>query len=299
MDDLLKRCGVWLLAAALALIIIAAPLRLTAAPLSYSNILKNSNFCARSIAKEERRLGIPHKLLYALSIKESGRWVKEDRANITWPWTVNAGGIGKHFNNRQNAIRHVRKLRKEGQRNIDIGCMQVNLHYHPNAFKTIEAGFDPATNVAYAAKFLSALKENHGTWQLAVRHYHSANQNKSGPYQNKVFQIWNAALRNGNTGSAIADAQHHENYSPTAAIGYTKRAAKRNYGKFFAELKKKFPHRFGTLKKSGTPNNAHRAANLLAVWPPRGYAAQRRAENIARAWSFSKRSRPKPLRLSP
>ena len=125
LDDLLKRCGIWLLAAALALIIIAAPLRLTAAPLSYSNLLKNGNFCARSIAKEERRLGIPHKLLHALSIKESGRWVKKDRANITWPWTVNAGGNGRHFNNRQNAIRYVRKLQKEGQRNIDIGCMQV------------------------------------------------------------------------------------------------------------------------------------------------------------------------------
>ena len=299
LDDLLKRCGIWLLAAALALIIIAAPLRLTAAPLSYSNLLKNGNFCARSIAKEERRLGIPHRLLHALSIKESGRWVKEDRANITWPWTVNAGGNGRHFNNRQNAIRHVRKLQKEGKRNIDIGCMQINLHYHPNAFKTIEAGFDPATNVAYAAKFLSALKENHGTWQLAVRHYHSANQTKSGPYQNKVFQIWKAALRSGNTSTAIADAQENRNYSPTARIDSGKQAAKRTYGKFFAELKRKFPHRFGTSKRSGTPNRKHRAANLLAVWPPRGYAAQRRAENLARAWSFSKRSRVKPAKLSP
>ncbi len=299
MANLLKRCGIWLLAAAVALIIIAAPLRLTAAPLSYPNLLKNGNFCARSIAKEERRLGIPHKLLHALSIKESGRWIKEDRANITWPWTVNAGGTGRHFNNRQNAIQHVRKLQRKGQKNIDIGCMQINLHYHPNAFKTIEAGFDPATNVAYAAKFLSALKVNHGTWQLAVRHYHSANQTKSGPYQNKVFQIWKAALGNGNTGAAIADAQDRKNYLPTAPISFTKQASKRTYGKFFAELKRKFPHRFGTSKRSGTPNSAHRAANLLAAWPPRGYAAQRRAENLARAWSFSKRSRLKPLKLSP
>ena len=153
--------------------------------------------------------------------------------------------------------------------------------------------------MAYAAKFLSALKENHGTWHLAVRHYHSANQTKSGPYQDKVFQIWKATLRNGNTSTAIADAQEGKNFSPTARIDYGKQAAKRTYGKFFAELKRKFPHRFGTSKRSGAPNRKHRAANLLAVWPPRGYAAQRRAENLARAWSFSKRSRVKPVKLSP
>ena len=82
MVKFLKQSGIWFLALVLALLIIAAPLRLTATTLSYSNMLKNGNLCARAIAKEERRSGIPNKLLYALSIKESGRWIKKEQANI-------------------------------------------------------------------------------------------------------------------------------------------------------------------------------------------------------------------------
>jgi soluble lytic murein transglycosylase-like protein len=53
-------------------------------------------------------------------------------------------------------------------RNIDVGCMQVNLGYHGKAFADLEAAFDPATNVAYAARFLSELFSKRRSWALAV-----------------------------------------------------------------------------------------------------------------------------------
>ena len=287
MVKFLKQSGIWFLALVLALLIIAAPLRLTATTLSYSNMLKNGNLCARAIAKEERRSGIPNKLLYALSIKESGRWIKKEQANITWPWTVNAGGVGKYFNSRREAVKHVRNLQKKGQKNIDIGCMQINLHYHPSAFKSLESGFEPTKNVAYAAKFLTALKEVHGSWHLAVRYYHSANQTKSKPYQNKVFQIWNSSL--GNKKARIWDEKSRGHSLVAKNSQTTHQKPKRSDSKFFAELRRKFPNRFDTRNKSGTPNRFFKATHLIGKWPPRDYAAQRRAEYLARARSFSKR----------
>ena len=42
----------------------------------------------------------------------------------------------------------------------DVGCMQVDLYYHPDALlPRSDAAFDPATNVAYAAKFLNRAEE--------------------------------------------------------------------------------------------------------------------------------------------
>ena len=134
MGKTFKKLGGWAIAAVLALIIIVPPLRLSAAPMNYSKLFKNGNLCARAIAAEERRSGIPRNLLYAVAIKETGRWIARDQANIAWPWTVNAGGAGKHFDSRAEAIRHVRALKKKGQKNIDVGCMQIKLHYHPDAF---------------------------------------------------------------------------------------------------------------------------------------------------------------------
>jgi hypothetical protein len=37
-------------------------------------------------------------------------------------------------------------MQGEGVRSIDIGCMQINLVHHPDAFGSLEAGFDPITN---------------------------------------------------------------------------------------------------------------------------------------------------------
>ena len=56
-------------------------------------------------------------------------------------------------------MRAVRKLQRRGVRNIDVGCMQVNLRYHPKAFKSLGQAFDPRANAAYAAGFLRKLRD--------------------------------------------------------------------------------------------------------------------------------------------
>ncbi|MSO74873.1 MAG: lytic transglycosylase domain-containing protein [Alphaproteobacteria bacterium] len=73
---------------------------------------------------------------------------------------------------------------------IDVGCMQVNLAYHGDAFDRIEDALDPIKNVAYAAHLLTTLKEQHGSWSATVAAYHSSKPERATPYCQKVAETW-------------------------------------------------------------------------------------------------------------
>ncbi len=144
--------------------------------------------CARLTDRAERAHGLPTHLLSAISKVESGRWHAASGAILAWPWTVTAGGKGRFLPSKKAAIAEVERLRARGVRNIDVGCMQVNLHYHPKAFANLEEAFDPRRNVAYATRFLLDLKARWGSWTRATGNYHSNTPALSGRYRLKVFR---------------------------------------------------------------------------------------------------------------
>ncbi|MGE5537608.1 MAG: transglycosylase SLT domain-containing protein [Gemmatimonas sp.] len=151
--------------------------------------------CDEAIAWAERLTRMPERLLASVALAESGRWDPVNRAKIAWPWTVTSGGQGRFFSTKQEAIAWVRTLRARGVRNIDVGCMQVNLMHHPEAFVDLDEAFDPATNVAYAAAFLMSLFQEKRSWPVAVGLYHSATPAFHFAYRNKVQTIWNDERR--------------------------------------------------------------------------------------------------------
>jgi hypothetical protein len=146
------------------------------------------NMCGPLVRQYEATHGIPSKLLTAISLVESGR--KVGGAVVAWPWTINTHGKPYVFATKAEAIRMVRKLHQAGIRSIDVGCMQVNLKKHPDAFPNLEAAFDPATNIDYAARFLKNNKMKKGTWRGAVALYHSSIARFHLPYTQKVLKTW-------------------------------------------------------------------------------------------------------------
>ena len=146
--------------------------------------------CAGLIAAAEKREKIPDHLLAAISHAESGRAHPETGEIIAWPWTINAGGAGYYFATKAEAIAKVKQLRAKGITSIDVGCMQVNLHFHPHAFDSLDEAFDPAANVAYAAAFLRDLREANRSWSRAVMMYHSATRKFAYPYRRRVYDLW-------------------------------------------------------------------------------------------------------------
>ena len=165
------------------------------APGAVSSGPEAPELCRLASQRVERAERIPAGLLRAIGRVESGRWVKAVGTSVAWPWTVYAEGRGRYLPSKLAAIREVERLRARGIANIDVGCMQVNLGYHPDAFERLERAFDPATNTAYAGRFLAALKRETRTWSKAISHYHSRTPQFAVPYAAKVRAMWNRVRR--------------------------------------------------------------------------------------------------------
>ncbi|NQW10822.1 MAG: murein transglycosylase [Alphaproteobacteria bacterium] len=152
--------------------------------------LENHLTCITATRGAERRYQLAPHLLGAVSLTETGRWSVDHRASLAWPWTVMAEGKGRYLPSKNVAIAEVKRLQARGIENIDVGCLQINLRYHADAFDDLDAAFDPATNADYAAAFLAELKGNGGAWKDAVALYHSRDEARGSAYRQKVFDIW-------------------------------------------------------------------------------------------------------------
>ena len=148
------------------------------------------DLCGAAIARTEQARGIPRNFLRAVGLAESGRWDTRAGQGVPWPWTVTAEGEGNYYPTKAAAIAAVRRLQGRGIKSIDVGCMQVNLYWHGDAFSGLADAFEPEANVAYAADFLSRLKEERRSWQNAVGYYHSATPEFNQRYRAKVLRLW-------------------------------------------------------------------------------------------------------------
>ena len=182
--------------------------------------------CARHAHEIEIREDLPPHLLSAISKVESGRWVASRKTVSAWPWTVTSGGKGRFYATREEALDAVQALRASGRRNIDVGCMQVNLLHHPDAFEDMHAALDPASNIAYAADLLQRLKREARSWPKAIAYYHSRTPSRNGPYRRKVFRFWHDEWRQANRVDQAADLPLNEApVSTLAGFGADERQA--------------------------------------------------------------------------
>ncbi len=151
--------------------------------------------CPSLIEAAEQAMELPAHLLQSISKVESGRWNEAEGARLAWPWTVSAKGKGRYLPSKQAMLKEIRALQRRGIKSIDVGCMQVNLKYHGDAFDSLEQAVDPVHNVAYAAVFLSQLREGSRSWPKAVGHYHSQTPKLGSKYRRKVMDAWRQEKR--------------------------------------------------------------------------------------------------------
>lgn len=150
-----------------------------------------ANVCQSLVSQYEQQHGIPKNLLKAISLVESGRKLP-GQGIVAWPWTINANGTPYVFETKAEAIAKVKELQLKGIHLIDVGCMQINLKHHPDAFDNLEDAFDPEKNIAYATQFLlQKWKNQNHNWQKAVGDYHNINETIHKPYVDKVMTSLN------------------------------------------------------------------------------------------------------------
>ncbi|MBK3773595.1 lytic transglycosylase domain-containing protein [Azospirillum aestuarii] len=141
--------------------------------------------CIDAILAAEREAGVTDHMLLAMGFTEAGR-MTADRLFTVWPWTVNTEGASRYFPTREEAIAFVRAAQARGTRSIDVGCLQVNLKWHPDAFPDLETAFDPRANARYAARFLGDLHRAQGSLDAAIARYHSAQSERGTAYRERV-----------------------------------------------------------------------------------------------------------------
>ncbi len=152
--------------------------------------LEQAAQCTAAIHDADTRHDLPPGLLGAIAKTESGRPISSLGDVRAWPWTIDADGQGLFFESKAAAVAWAKQGLARGVRFMDIGCMQVNLQMHPDAFRSIEDAFDPAANADYAARYLRQLQaEAGGNWNVAVGLYHSHTPDLAAAYRERVAQV--------------------------------------------------------------------------------------------------------------
>ncbi len=151
--------------------------------------------CRSAARAFEQSANLPPGLLLAIGQVESGRTDPITGRTDPWPWSTNHAGEGHYFASAQEAIAWTAVQLATGNRSIDVGCFQVNLYYHPDAFASLAEAFDPAANARYAAALLNRLHEQAGNWPSAIALYHSADPFEGQRYGSRVIEAWTTGGR--------------------------------------------------------------------------------------------------------
>lgn len=136
-----------------------------------SGAMAAQNACEREMARAAQRYDVPLGILYAVGLTETGR------GDSLRPYALNIDGRAVYEIDKQDAVHLFKKARSNGAKLIDVGCMQINHYFHAREFPSLEAMFDPAANVSYAARFLRELHTREGSWTMAVARYHAGPNN--------------------------------------------------------------------------------------------------------------------------
>jgi len=131
----------------------------------------NTGVCESEITAAAAKYQIPAGILYSVGLTETGR------KGSLQPYAMNIEGKAYFANSVQEVLQRFAEARGQGAKLIDLGCMQINYHFHGENFASPSEMLDPRKNVEYAARFLANLHARHETWTMAVARYHAGPNN--------------------------------------------------------------------------------------------------------------------------
>jgi soluble lytic murein transglycosylase-like protein len=129
------------------------------------------NICEREMSAAADAEGVPIGVLYAVGLTETGR------KGSLHPYALNIEGKAVFATSREDALAEFARAKRRGKKLIDLGCMQINHHYHGGKFASVAHMLEPRDNVRYAARFLKELRVREGNWTMAVARYHAGPNN--------------------------------------------------------------------------------------------------------------------------
>lgn len=138
---------------------------------SISSAHASASSCEREILSAASKYGVPAGILYSIGLAETGR------KGSLQPYALNIEGKAYFAASEREALQRFQQARLGGAKLIDLGCMQINHHFHGSEFSSPADMLNPRRNVEYAARFLAELHARHETWTMAVARYHAGPNN--------------------------------------------------------------------------------------------------------------------------
>ncbi|MBP8232241.1 MAG: transglycosylase SLT domain-containing protein [Rhizorhabdus sp.] len=119
--------------------------------------------CLAPARDAARRHAVPQAIVEAMVWRESSNQ----------PLAIGVAGRAVIAPDPGTAVRWIEHWRRQGVKDvsIDMGCMQVNRHFHPAAFGAPENAFDPVLNTEYGVRYLRTLFDRYRDWTLAAAAY--------------------------------------------------------------------------------------------------------------------------------
>jgi len=130
--------------------------------------VSDARICERYLPAIAKSENVPLGVLYAVGLTETGV-----RGSLH-PYALNVEGKTIITNTAAEALNEYMKAKRQGKVLIDLGCMQVNVHYHGSNFGSPGEMLEPQKNIIYAARFLKTLHQSEGSWAAAVASYHAS-----------------------------------------------------------------------------------------------------------------------------
>lgn len=131
----------------------------------------STGVCESEIIAAAAKYNVPPGILYSVGLTETGR------KGSLQPYAMNIEGKAYFESSAGDVLARFSNARSQGAKLIDLGCMQINYHFHGENFASPGEMLDPKKNVEYAARFLANLHSRHETWTMAVARYHAGPNN--------------------------------------------------------------------------------------------------------------------------
>ncbi|OED38029.1 hypothetical protein AB833_21470 [Chromatiales bacterium (ex Bugula neritina AB1)] len=137
---------------------------------------------------------VPARILYSIALTETQKRLSDGTVR-PWPWTLNIAGQGRYFDSRDAMQQAALSAIRDGETNIDIGLMQINIQYHLHRSFSLIDLMRPEDNLNIAAEILhDEYRRCHGDWWCAVGAYHSPTPSRAQRYIDKVRRWYDQVL---------------------------------------------------------------------------------------------------------
>ncbi len=156
--------------------------------LCHANVVAPHDKCEVHLVGAEKKHSLPKHSLLAVALTESG--YSSNGKLRPHPWTICKEGKTYYYKTRAEAVKAAQQFIRQGHRNLDFGCMQINYRHHGDKFKSVADMFEPQKNVSYAAAYLAKVIKKKPNWREAIAYYNSSNPLYQVPYRKKVLAYY-------------------------------------------------------------------------------------------------------------